>query len=54
MKGYVDKSACIGCGMCVDTAPDAFRIGEDGLAEATRRFRQTKSMTQRKLPKIVP
>ena len=33
MKGYVDKSACIGCGMCVDTAPDAFRIGDDGLAE---------------------
>ena len=27
MKGYVDKSACM------DTAPDAFRIGEDGLAE---------------------
>lgn len=33
MKGYVDKSACIGCGMCADTAPEAFRIGEDGLAE---------------------
>ena len=33
MKGYVDKSACIGCGMCADTAPEAFCIGEDGLAE---------------------
>ena len=32
MKGYVDKSACIGCGMCADTAPEAFRIGDDGLA----------------------
>ena len=31
MKGYVDKSACIGCGMCADTAPEAFCIGEDGL-----------------------
>lgn len=33
MKGYVDKSACIGCGICTDVAPDAFRIGDDGLAE---------------------
>ena len=28
MKGYVDKSACIGCGMCADTAPEAFCLAE--------------------------
>lgn len=30
----VDKSGCIGCGLCADTCPEVFRIGEDGLAEA--------------------
>ncbi|MDD3946452.1 MAG: ferredoxin [Clostridia bacterium] len=34
MKANVDKSGCIGCGLCVDICPEVFRIGEDGLAEA--------------------
>ena len=34
MKGYVDKDVCVGCGMCVGVCPDAFRMGEDGFAEA--------------------
>lgn len=33
MKGYVDKSLCIGCGMCSGIAPEAFQLGDDGLAE---------------------
>jgi ferredoxin len=34
MKAVVDKSGCIACGLCVETCPEVFRIGEDGLAEA--------------------
>ena len=25
---------CIGCGMCGDTCPEVFELGEDGLAHA--------------------
>lgn len=34
MKVYVDPEQCIGCGMCVNIAPDIFQLGESGLAEA--------------------
>lgn len=34
MKAHVDKSGCIACELCVETCPEVFRIGDDGLAEA--------------------
>lgn len=34
MKAAVDKSCCIGCGLCVSTCPEVFRMDDDGLAEA--------------------
>ncbi len=34
MKAFVDKSGCIGCGLCSEICPEVFRIGDDGLAEA--------------------
>ena len=34
MKAYVDKDACIGCGLCVDICPEVFSLDDDGLAEA--------------------
>ena len=34
MKAMVDKSCCIGCGLCVNTCPEVFRMDDDGLAEA--------------------
>lgn len=30
---YVDKDACISCGLCVSTCPGVFRFGEDGKSE---------------------
>ena len=33
MKGYVDQSLCVGCGMCTGIAPSTFRMNDDGLAE---------------------
>ncbi len=30
---YVDKEACIGCGVCVDTVPTVFRFDDDMKAE---------------------
>lgn len=33
MKVTIDRSGCIGCGLCAGTCPKVFRIGEDGLAE---------------------
>ncbi len=32
MKPSVDRDLCIGCRLCEDTAPEVFRIGDDGLA----------------------
>lgn len=33
MKATIDRSGCIGCGLCADTCPEVFRIADDGLAE---------------------
>ena len=30
---YVDKTECTGCGLCADTLPSVFKMGDDGLAE---------------------
>lgn len=32
MKPIVDRELCIGCGLCEQTAPEVFRLGEDGIA----------------------
>jgi len=32
MKATVDESLCSECGVCVDTCPEVFEIGDDGLA----------------------
>lgn len=32
-KVTVDKDACIGCGLCADTCPDVFVLGDDGKAD---------------------
>jgi ferredoxin len=34
MKATIDRSGCIGCGLCAETCPEVFRMAEDGLAEA--------------------
>lgn len=34
MKARVDKSKCIGCGLCVSGCPAVFRMDDDGLAVA--------------------
>ena len=31
-KVTVDKSLCTGCGLCVDTCPDVFEMGDDSVA----------------------
>jgi ferredoxin len=32
MKVTVDKSLCSGCGVCAETCPEVFELGDDGLA----------------------
>ena len=32
-KPYVDKDVCIGCELCVDTAPEVFQMDDNNLAE---------------------
>ena len=36
MKAKLDRSGCIGCGLCPETCPEVFRMAEDGLAEVYR------------------
>ena len=31
-KVTVDGSLCTGCGLCVDTCPDVFEMGDDSVA----------------------
>ena len=33
MKVTIDKSGCIGCGLCEGTCPEVFHVADDGLAE---------------------
>ena len=33
MKATIDRSGCIGCGLCASICPEVFRMAEDGLAE---------------------
>ena len=30
---YVDQDACISCGLCIDCAPEVFRLDNANLAE---------------------
>jgi ferredoxin len=34
MKGFVDKDACIGCGLCAGICPEIFAMDADGKAQA--------------------
>lgn len=35
MKVTIDRSGCIGCGLCAETCPEVFRMNDDDmLAEA--------------------
>lgn len=34
MKAFVDAEACIGCGLCSDTCPEVFELGDDNIARA--------------------
>jgi len=29
MKAVIDKDACTGCGLCVETCPEVFEMGDD-------------------------
>ncbi len=33
MKAKIDRSGCIGCGLCCDVCPQVFHMADDGYAE---------------------
>jgi len=33
----VDKNKCVGCGLCVASCPENFKMGADGKAEAIKK-----------------
>ena len=35
MKAFVDKDACIGCGLCEGICPKIFKMDDDGKANAS-------------------
>ena len=32
MRAMVNRDTCIGCGLCIDTSPVVFEMGDDGIA----------------------
>lgn len=32
-KVIVDASTCVGCGLCVNSCPEIFEMGDDGIAK---------------------
>lgn len=45
-KPYVDKDVCIGCELCVNTAPEVFRMDDNNLAEVYNPTGATEDMIQ--------
>ena len=43
MKAKVDQDMCIGCGMCIGTAPEVFQLNDDGKAEAYADYDETEA-----------
>ncbi len=33
MKATIERSGCIGCGLCAETCPAVFFLADDGLAD---------------------
>ncbi len=36
MKILINVDECTGCGLCETTCPDAFKMGDDGIAEVIK------------------
>ena len=36
MKATLDREGCIACGLCAETCPEVFHMGDDGPAEVIR------------------
>jgi ferredoxin len=36
LTAKLDRSGCIACGLCMETCPEVFQMGDDGLAEVYR------------------
>lgn len=36
MIAQLDRTNCIGCGLCAETCPEVFRLAEDGFARVIR------------------
>ena len=32
MRATIDREACIGCGLCPETCPEVFKMGDDNIA----------------------
>lgn len=40
MKVYIDREACIGCGVCEALCPEMFRLVEDGKSSIVEKHRK--------------
>jgi Ferredoxin len=33
LKAHIERDGCISCGLCIETCPEVFAMGDDGTAE---------------------
>jgi ferredoxin len=45
-KPYIDQEICIGCELCVGTAPEVFRMNDENLAEVFDPFGAPEEMIE--------
>lgn len=54
MKVYVDHDLCIGCGLCIDAAPENFTMNDDYKSEVIESLTEANKDTIQEAIRLCP